>query len=143
MTEAAYSPEFNEIVESFAFLDDWEERYRYIIDLGRELPPLADRHRVPANKVDGCVSQVWLAPRIDEQNGIVRLFFDGDSDAHITRGLIAVLRALYSGRTLDEIRRIDVGVALARLDLASHISRQRSNGLQAMVDRIHRLAAAA
>ena len=93
------SPEFAEIVDSFEFLDDWEDRYRYIIELGRELPPLGPTDRVDANKVDGCVSQVWLVPRVERNGDDARLYFEGDSDAHITRGLIAILRALYSGRT--------------------------------------------
>ena len=136
-------PEFAEIVDSFEFLDDWEERYRYIIELGRELPPLDPTDRVDANKVDGCVSQVWLVPRVERNGGDARFYFEGDSDAHITRGLVAILRALYSGRTLAEIPRIDVAGALGKLDLASHISRQRSNGLHAMVKRIRSIAQAA
>ncbi len=136
-------PEFSEIVDSFEFLDDWDERYRFIIELGRELPPLDQQDRVDANKVDGCVSQVWLVPRVERNGGGARLFFDGDSDAHITRGLIAILRALYSGRTLQEVLQIDVAASLSKLDLASHISRQRSNGLQAMVKRIRAIAVAA
>ncbi len=137
------SPEFAEIVDSFEFLDDWEDRYRYIIELGRELPPLGPTDRVDANKVDGCVSQVWLVPRVERNGDDARLYFEGDSDAHITRGLIAILRALYSGRTVAEVPRIDVVGALGRLDLASHISRQRSNGLQAMVKQIRSIAQAA
>ena len=135
--------EFSEIVDSFEFLDDWDERYRYIIELGRELPPLDAQDRIDANKVDGCVSQVWLVPRVERNGDCARLFFDGDSDAHITRGLIAILRAIYSGRTLQEVLQIDVAGSLAKLDLASHISRQRSNGLQAMVKQIRAIAAAA
>ena len=140
---AIESPEFAEIVDCFEIIDDWDERYRYIIDLGRELPPLDPRDRIDANKVDGCVSQVWLALRVERNGGAPRLFFDGDSDAHITRGLIAIPRALYSGRTLSEIACIDVAGALGKLDLASHISRQRSNGLQAMVRQIRAIAEAA
>ena len=137
------SPAFAEIVETFEIIDDWDERYRYIIDLGRELPTLDSRDRNDANKVDGCVSQVWLALRVERNGGTARLYFDGDSDAHITRGLIAILRALYSGQTLSDVASIDVAGALGKLDLASHISRQRSNGLQAMVRRIRTLAEAA
>ncbi len=137
------SAEFAEIVECFALLDDWDERYRYVIDLGRELPPLDPRDRTEANRVDGCVSQVWLAPRLVEEAPEPRLYFEGDSDAHITKGLIAILRALYSGRRVSEIPAIDAEASLGRLDLASHISRQRSNGLQSMVKRIRALAEAA
>ena len=137
------SREFAEIVDSFEFLDDWEDRYRYIIELGRELPPLDPSDRIEANKIDGCVSQVWLVLRLERNGGDARLYFEGDSDAHITRGLIAILRTIYSGRTLTEIPRIDVAGALGKLDLASHISRQRSNGLQAMVKQIRSIAQAA
>ena len=136
-------PAFEEIVDTFDLLDDWEERYRYLIDLGRELPPLAAAERSDANRVDGCVSQVWLVPRIECRGGVRCLRFEGDSDAHITRGLVAVLRALYSGRSLAEIPAVDAAASLGRLDLASHISRQRSNGLQSMVKRIRAIARAA
>lgn len=136
--------EFAEIVANFELLDDWDERYRYVIELGRELPPLTDAERVESNKVDGCVSQVWLVPRIEtDADGERRLFFEGDSDAHITRGLVAVLRALFGGRRLADIPTIDAAAQLAQLDLASHISPQRSNGLQAMVKRIQAIAAVA
>ncbi len=141
--ELSDPPEFAEIVDSFEIIDDWDERYRYIIELGRDLPSLDPSERIDANKVDGCVSQVWLVPRLERNGGAVRLYFEGDSDAHITKGLIAILRALYSGRTLEEIPRIDSLGCLEKLDLASHISRQRSNGLQAMVKRIRSIAVAA
>jgi len=132
---------FEAIVEDFNFLDDWDDRYRYLIDLGRTIPPISQEDKSPANKVDGCVSQVWLVPRMEvNERGESRLHFEGFSDAHITLGLIAVLRAIYSGRTLDEIAAIDPAAALARLDLAAHISPQRSNGMQAMVKRIRGLA---
>lgn len=135
---------FGEIVDNFALLEDWEERYRYVIDLGREMPEIASSDRVLANKVDGCVSQVWLVPRIEpDPGGTARFFFEGDSDAHITRGLIAILRALYSGLEPAEVARIDAAAALAALELDSHLSPQRSNGLQAMVKRIQGLVAAA
>ena len=133
---------FEEIVENFAFLDDWDERYRYIIELGREMPALAPNDQIDSNKVDGCVSQVWLVSCIEtDEAGRRRMYFEGNSDAHITRGLIAILRALFSGMTLEDIARTDAASALARLDLSAHISPQRSNGLRAMVRRVQGTAA--
>ncbi len=126
------SPAFEEIVEDFEFLEDWEDRYRHVIDLGREMEPLDDALKVPATKVDGCASQVWLHPVIE--GGVFR--FDGDSDAMIVRGLIAVLRALYCGLPVSEVPRVDARSELARLGLNEHLSSQRSNGLRAMVERI-------
>ncbi|MEM9061565.1 MAG: SufE family protein [Pseudomonadota bacterium] len=135
--------DFEEIVESFELFDDWEDRYRYVIDLGKDLPVLEDERRSDAAKVDGCASQVWLVPDLRTEDGIGRLFFQGDSDAMIVRGLIAVLIALISGRTLDEIRDLDIRGELARLELDAALSAQRSNGLRAMVTRIETIAAAA
>ncbi|MFA5538914.1 MAG: SufE family protein [Gemmobacter sp.] len=130
---------FEEIAETFEFLDDWEDRYRHVIELGKAMPPLDDAFRVPATKVEGCASQVWLHPRIEGG------WFDfaGDSDAMIVRGLIAVLHALYSGLPVGEVGRVDAGAELARLGLDGHLSAQRSNGLRAMVGRIRLLAGAA
>ncbi len=129
---------FEEIVETFEFLDDWEDRYRHVIDMGKAMAPLDDALKVPATKVDGCASQVWLHPKIED--GI--LTFEGESDAMIVRGLIAVLRALYSGLPVSEVARIDAGGELARLGLNDHLSSQRSNGLRAMVERIRDVASA-
>jgi len=134
-------PEFDEIAETFDFLDDWEDRYRHVIELGRELAPMDDGLKVPANKVDGCASQVWIFPRIDGIGPGARFDFLGDSDALIVRGLIAVLHALYAGRTLAEVGAVDAGAALKRLGLDGHLSSQRSNGVRAMVGRIRSLAA--
>ncbi len=142
MTQTATAPAFEEIAENFAFLDDWEDRYGYVIELGKAMPPLPDSLKGPETKVDGCASQVWIAPRIEE-GPPRRLHFDGDSDAMIVRGLIAILRALYSGRTVEEIRAIDPEVELGRLSLRDHLSSQRSNGLKAMVGRLQALAEAA
>ncbi|TYO89453.1 SufE family protein [Oceanicella actignis] len=139
MTDA--TPDFEEIAETFAFLDDWEDRYGYVIELGKAMEPMPDSLKGPETKVEGCASQVWIAPRIEE-GPPRRLHFQGDSDAMIVRGLIAILRALYSGRTLDEIRALDAQAALDRLGLAEHLSAQRSNGLRAMVGRIRALAGA-
>ena len=129
---------FEEIVETFEFLDDWEDRYRHVIDMGKAMPPLDDALKVPATKVDGCSSQVWLVPM--PQDGVFH--FRGDSDAMIVRGLVAILGALYDGVPLDQVGRIDAGAELARLGLTDHLSAQRSNGLRAMVERIRTVAAA-
>lgn len=125
----------NDLAEEFDLLGDWEERYRYVIELGRELEPLTDAERSEANKVHGCASQVWLVtePRDD---GTVR--FRGDSDAHIVRGLIAILLRLYSGRTPADIMGFDARAALDQLGLSGALSTQRSNGLASMVARIRR-----
>ena len=128
--------EFDEIAETFEFLDDWEDRYRHVIELGRDLPPMPEALKVPANKVNGCASQVWLFPQI--QNG--RFDFLGASDAMIVSGLIAVLHALYAGRPLAEVPGVDAAGALKRLGLDEHLSSQRSNGLRAMVERIKLVA---
>ena len=134
------TPEFEEIAETFEFLDDWEDRYRHVIDLGRAMEPLAETQRVPATKVQGCASQVWLVPEIDGDGGDAVFRFHGDSDAMIVRGLIAILRALYSGLTVREVLKVDAAAELARLGLHEHLSSQRSNGLRAMVERIRGLA---
>ena len=131
---------FEEIAADFAFLDDWEDRYRYVIDLGRAMPPMDEALKVPASKVDGCASQVWIVPRIAGEGAAARFDFDGDSDALIVRGLIAVLHALYAGLTAREVVAVDAPRELARLDLDQHLSSQRSNGLRAMVGRIRALA---
>ncbi|SDH99774.1 SufE family protein [Lutimaribacter saemankumensis] len=130
---------FEEIVGDFEFLEDWEDRYRHVIELGKAMDPLDDALKVPATKVDGCASQVWLhiAPAGD------RFHFDGDSDAMIVRGLIAVLRALYNDVPVRDVPGIDAQAELARLDLQDHLSSQRSNGLKAMIQRIRDTAAAA
>lgn len=133
------SPAFEAIAEDFEFLDDWEDRYAHVIDLGRAMAPLEDAFKVPATKVDGCASQVWLLPEI--ANGTFR--FRGDSDALIVRGLIAVLVALYDGLALREVLTVDAPAELARLGLNDHLSAQRSNGLRSMIERIRKLAAEA
>lgn len=130
---------FEDIAETFDFLDDWEDRYRHVIELGRAMPALDDSFKVPAYKVDGCASQVWLRPVIEGG----RFDFQGDSDAMIVRGLIAILHALYSGVAVAEVGRIDAPVELGRLGLNDHLSAQRSNGLRAMVERIRKTAAEA
>ena len=137
MAEASY----DDLVENFEYLDDWEERYRYVIELGKALPPLDDSQRNGATKVEGCASQVWIDSRAVEGEGGTRIEFDGDSDAHIVRGLIAILRTMLSGRPAKEIVERDVVAELQRLDLAAHLSQQRSNGLRAMIGRIKAIAA--
>jgi cysteine desulfuration protein SufE len=137
------TPRFEDIAETFAFLDDWEDRYRHLIELGKAMPPLPEALRVAATKVDGCASQVWIQPMVSGQGPSARFDFAGDSDALIVRGLIAVLHALYSGVPAAEVAAIDAPAELARLGLHDHLSAQRSNGVRAMVARIRSLAAAA
>ncbi len=134
---------FEDIVETFEFLDDWEDRYRHVIELGKAMDPLDDALKVPATKVDGCASQVWLHPTIEGQGGSAVFSFEGESDAMIVRGLIAILKALYSGLPVSEITSIDARAELERLGLNDHLSAQRSNGLRAMVERIQAVAATA
>ena len=129
-----------ELVDEFEVLGDWEERYRYVIDLGRELEPLSNSDRSETNKVRGCASQVWL---VSEPHDDGTLTFRGDSDAHIVRGLIAILMRLYSGRLADQIVAFDAKAAFETLGLSGALSAQRSNGLASMVGRIRRDAEAA
>ena len=131
---------FDEIADDFAFLDDWEDRYRYVIELGRTMPPLDDALRNPATKVEGCASQVWIVPRLTGDGVRARFDFAGDSDALIVRGLIAVLHALYAGLDPEAVLAVDAPAALGRLGLEQHLSSQRSNGLRAMVARIRAIA---
>ena len=132
-------PDIEEIIENFAVLDDWDDRYRYLIELGRELPPLAEAAHSDANKVQGCASQVWL---VSEPGADGILTFRGDSDAHIVRGLIAILLQLYSGRTPADILAFDTKAGIDALGLSGALSTQRSNGLAAMTERIRKDAAA-
>ena len=131
---------FEDIVENFEFLDDWEDRYRFVIDLGKAMAPLEDALKVPATKVDGCTSQVWIAAQVDGSGPDAVFRFRGDSDAMIVRGLVAVLTALFNGLTVAEVLKVDAGGELARLQLNDHLSAQRSNGLRAMVERIRKIA---
>ncbi|MEO9865285.1 MAG: SufE family protein [Yoonia sp.] len=130
---------FEEIAETFDFLDDWEDRYRHVIDMGRAMPAMDDALKVPATKVDGCASQVWIQPRIEDG----RFYFDGDSDAMIVKGLIAVLQALYTGVPVADVAAVDAQAELGRLGLNDHLSAQRSNGVRAMIERIQTVAASA
>ena len=134
---------FDEIVTDFELLEDWEDRYRYVIELGRKLRPLPEAYRNDTNKVQGCVSQVWLATTVKPDARAPRLSFIGDSDAHIVRGLIAILFALYSDKSAVAILDIDANAVLGRLHLKEHLTPQRSNGLLAMVERIRKDARSA
>ena len=136
-------PQLDEILDNFSLLDDWDDRYRYLIELGRMLEPMPPEAHTDANKVPGCASQVWLATsRRPGQRGPV-LDFVGDSDAHIVRGLIAILLALYSGKPAGEIAATDALAVFDRLGLREHLTPQRSNGLRSMVERIRNEAGAA
>lgn len=127
----------DKIIENFMLLDEWDDRYRYVIELGRALPPLAESAHTDANKVQGCASQVWLTTHI-EPNGASGpvMKFEGDSDAHIVRGLVAILIALYSGKGAREILAIDALELFDRIGLRENLTPQRSNGLRSMVERI-------
>lgn len=128
----------NDILADFEFLDDWEDRYRYVIELGRTLDPLPESDRTAENKVNGCVSQVWLSTTVtDSQSGSApSLHFVGDSDAHIVRGLIAILLALYNDKSAQEILDSDAQALFLKLGLKDHLTPQRSNGFASMVERI-------
>ena len=130
---------FEELVEDFEFLEDWEDRYRHVIDQGKAMDALDEALRVPATKVDGCASQVWLHAEMTKD----RLHFDGASDAMIVSGLIAVLRTLYNGLSPAEVLAVDARAEMGRLGLNDHLSAQRSNGLRAMIERIRETAAKA
>ncbi|MGF1592295.1 MAG: SufE family protein [Kiloniellaceae bacterium] len=137
-----------ELVENFSFLDDWEDRFRYLIDLGRRMAPMDPALKTEESKVRGCTSQVWIVGEVKPGAGSAgsgpgapTLHFIADSDAHIVKGLIAVLLSIYDGRTPEEILAVDIKAAIARLDLAQHLSPNRANGLFSMVERIRALAA--
>ena len=133
-----------EIIDNFELLDDWDDRYRYLIELGRDLPPLAPAAHNDANKVQGCASQVWLETNVRRQGADDPvLTFLGDSDAHLVRGLIAVLFAMYSGKAAKDILEIDAIKLFERMGLREHLTPQRSNGFRSMVERIRRDANAA
>ncbi|MEL6792184.1 MAG: SufE family protein [Pseudomonadota bacterium] len=134
---------FEDLLETFEFMDDWEDRYRYVIDLGKQLPPMDDALKTNASKVDGCASQVWLSPSMEGEGAERRLTFLGDSDAMIVRGLIAILRILLNERPPSEIAAADPLADFAKLGMDQHLSAQRSNGLRAMIARLQSLAAAA
>jgi cysteine desulfuration protein SufE len=140
MSDQTAQEALDELADEFSLLDDWEDRYRYIIDLGRTLEPLSEDEHSDANKVRGCASQVWL---VTEPKTAGRLKFRGDSDAHIVRGLIAILLKLYTDRSPEEILDVDAHGAYQRLGLDGALTAQRSNGLFSMVERIRRDATSA
>lgn len=129
----------DEIRDNFALLEDWDDRYRYVIELGRTLEPMSEAEHSAANKVNGCASQVWLSRNVARDgSGAPRLHYVGDSDAHIVRGLIAILLALYSDKPPRQILDTDALAVFAELGLGEHLTPQRSNGFRAMVERIRR-----
>lgn len=136
-------PKIADISADFALLDDWEDRYRYLIELGRTLAPLPQPLHTDANKVRGCASQVWLATDIQRRDGAPVFTFLADSDAHIVRGLIAILSAVYNDQPLDKVPAIDPNPIFDGLGLKEHLTPQRSNGLASMVARIRTDANAA
>jgi len=133
-----YPEDIQDLIDDFAFLDDWEDRYMHVIDMGKSMPPLSPEEKTDVHKVKGCVSQVWLIS--DVQNG--KLMFRGDSDAHIVKGLVAVVLRIFSNRTAAQIMSLQVGEILKALELDEHLSPQRSNGLKAMIERIQSQAQA-
>lgn len=135
-------PNISDITADFSLLDDWEDRYRYLIELGRSLPPLPEALRTDANKVRGCASQVWLATSMKGTDGRREFGFVADSDAHIVRGLIAILAVIYNGRSVDAAVSLDPHPVFAKLGLNEHLTPQRSNGLASMVARIRTDASA-
>lgn len=125
----------DKILDNFAFLDDWEDRYRYVIELGKALPDLSEEKKSAANKVQGCASQVWLVSHSDGASDPI-LTFEGDSDAHIVRGLVAIVLAVYSGKHASEIAGLDAIEVFGKIGLVEHLSAQRANGLRSMINRI-------
>ena len=126
----------DEIIENFSFIDDWEERYRYVIELGRELEDLPQEAMTSANKVEGCVSQVWLTTKVNGEDANPTLTFQGDSDAHIVKGLVAIALVTFSGKTAKDILNTDADAIFDQIGLRDHLTPQRSNGLSAMIGRI-------
>jgi cysteine desulfuration protein SufE len=126
----------DEIRDNFELLDEWDDRYRYVIELGRTLEPMPEGEHSAANKVNGCVSQVWLQKLVDRDGGAPVLKYRGDSDAHIVRGLVAIVLSLYSGRTPQQILATDAIAVFDEFGFRDHLTPQRSNGLRSMVERI-------
>jgi len=138
MRTMTYPANIQDMIDDFAFLEDWEDRYMHVIDLGKGLSPLPDGTRTDENKVKGCASQVWL---VSDKSGDTWTF-SGDSDAHIVKGLVAIVLEIFSGRSAAEIAALDANDILSKLGLAEHLSAQRANGLAAMIGRIKSEAAA-
>lgn len=137
---SVFGPSIDQLLDDFSVLEDWEDRYRYVIELGRELAPLTPDERNDANKVRGCASQVWLASESRGEGAERQFFFRGDSDALIVKGLVAILLRLYSGGTAEQIRGRDARALFDKLGLGGHLSQQRSNGFFSMVERIKAIA---
>ncbi|MBB5516619.1 cysteine desulfuration protein SufE [Rubricella aquisinus] len=137
------SDAFEDLVDTFEFLNDWEDRYAHVIEMGKALPPISEAERSAMTKVDGCASQVWLVPEVSGSGADAVVTFRGDSDALIVKGLIAILITLQSGRPAADIAKTDAQAEFARLGLDKHLSAQRSNGLRAMIDRVDQIAKAA
>ncbi len=131
---------FDDIAADFEFLDDWEDRYRYIIELGKELPPLAEEDHTEENRVHGCVSQVWLKVMPEGNGPDAVLHFAADSDALIVRGLVAILLSMVEGKTAREIMDMGIKARLESLGLQEHLTQQRANGLASMIQRLHQEA---
>ncbi|ATN33537.1 cysteine desufuration protein SufE [Rhizobium sp. ACO-34A] len=129
-----------QMIDDFAYLDDWEDRYRYVIELGKALPDLPETEKTAENKVKGCASQVWLSTRVHGGDDPV-IDFSGDSDAHIVRGLVAIVLAAYSGKHASEIAKLDAIELFSQIGLIEHLSAQRANGLRSMIQRIREEAA--
>jgi cysteine desulfuration protein SufE len=129
-------PSIDDIIDNFSLLEEWDDRYRYVIELGRGMGPLSESHRIEANKVQGCASQVWLATTVSFTDNQPLLTFHGDSDAHIVRGLVAILLSAVSGKQASEILAADPIALFDRLGLREHLTPQRSNGFRSMVGRI-------
>lgn len=138
MTENTEQNNLSELVENFSFFDDWEERYRYLIDLGRALPAMEEADKTDENIVRGCTSRVWMKADIQDNN----FNFVADSDAHMVRGLIAILVSAYQGKSLDEIKEVDVEAAFSEIGLDQHLSPNRRNGFFSMVEKIKSITAA-
>jgi len=136
MTDTTEIAMIDDIIENFSLLDEWDDRYRYLIELGRGLSPLSEAHRTEANKVQGCASQVWLTASAQREKGGPVLAFTGDSDAHIVRGLVAILLAMVSGKRPKEILAAEPIALFEQLGLREHLTPQRSNGFRSMVERI-------
>lgn len=124
-----------EIIDNFAYLEEWEDRYRYVIELGKDLPPMDEAKKTPESKVQGCASQVWLVSTAGDGADPV-MTFEGDSDAHIVRGLVAIVLSIYSGRHASEIAATDALDTFSKIGLVEHLSAQRANGLRSMIKRI-------
>ena len=145
MRSMTSAPSYDSIRDDFSFLDSWEDKYRFVMELGRALPPLVETQRTEANKVRGCASQVWLASRVTgaAPDGVACLHFDGDSDAHLVRGLVAILFALVQDKPANQILAVDLHGAFSELGLGDHLTPQRSNGFASMVARVRSDASAA